>query len=167
MRTMKQYRFEINTIFERTRMPKAKPAKPTKPAGARAGSATEELPLISEFDRPTMNQARRLMQEVVEYQIQEAAIKAALESTKAEIIAIAKENDVPGMRWGSLEARCSFGKTRRTLSARRLAENGVDADVIAASYEESKAWDEVRVKDLSLDREEAVQTNGAKGKGRK
>lgn len=106
---------------------------------------TSKLPLVSVIDdRPTMDLAKETLQEAIEIQARQKQDKERLDELKATMINIAVAYGLPGMKWG----RCGFEyrgeRSNKTLSKERLLEHGVDPEIIADSYEPTKAFIDCR-----------------------
>jgi hypothetical protein len=112
----------------------------------------DSFPIVSEFEQADMDLAIELMTEDVLYKEQEDAVVAARRDIKKELAAISQKYDVAGMRHGQLVTYYGGMKTKKTLSKTKLVENGVDLDVIEASYSESAPYPDVRVVNLSKPR---------------
>jgi hypothetical protein len=95
-----------------------------------------------------MNRARQLLEEEVELKEAEDMAAAQRKAGRAELLLLADKYKQDGFRHGQVAMYVYRGKTRRTLDARLLLENGVTTEQLDASYTESKPWDEVQVKQL-------------------
>ena len=128
-------------------------ATPARTTGAyKPPTKADSFPAVTQFGAEDAAEAVRLMDEDVAYQEQEEAVKKARRDIKDGLAYIAKKYRVDGMQHGSLVVYYSGSKTRKTLDKTLLVENGCPADVVAASYKESKPWEDVRVVDTSRPR---------------
>ena len=122
----------------------------------KAPAKYDAFPLVSALSSADMAEAIELMGEDVEYQDAEATIKAQRTRIKARLAEIGKKYTLVfergGMRYGQTAVYLEIGKTKWTLDKLLLIENGVTTAQINESYKESKAYDEVRVVDLSKPR---------------
>lgn len=110
----------------------------------------DSFPLVSEFSRDDMDLAIELMSDDLSYQEQEHEIHEARQVIKQQLADLIDRNTSKGgCRWGQMAVYHRGMKTRRTLNAKLLVENGVPASVIEASKKESKPYLDLRVNDLS------------------
>jgi hypothetical protein len=108
----------------------------------------DEFPLLSIMQKSDMNRARQLLEEEVELKEAEDLAATQRKAGRAELLLLADKYKQDGFRHGTVAMYVYRGKTRRTLDARLLLENGVTTEQLDASYTESKPWDEVQVKQL-------------------
>jgi hypothetical protein len=89
----------------------------------------------------------------IELQGQAEEVAAARAEVKEELASIGLADQrvaaAGGMRWGTLACYCNGAATKRTLNKQLLVENGCPAEVVAASYKDSKPYLDLRVVDLS------------------
>lgn len=121
----------------------------TQPKRGGHTSQGSPLPLISELDRQTMAEAKRLLAEAAELRERLEDDKIRLDEIKDVLISIAQAHDLKGLRWGRIGLEYHGERTRRVLDKELLLENGVDADTIVASYREtepfiSSRWVEIK-----------------------
>ncbi len=117
-------------------------------------------PVVSTFtDQADMDEAVALMQADLDYQEQASAVAEMRGNIKERLAEIARKYSIPGFRWGHIAVSYNGEKTRRTLSTKLLAENGVLASTINASYTTSKPFQDLRITDLNKPK----TRNGAEG----
>ncbi len=110
-------------------------------------------PVVSTFtDQADMDEAVALMRADLDYQEQASAVAEARGEIKQRLSEIARKYSIPGFRWGHIAVSYNGEKTRRTLSSKLLAENGVLASTINASYTTSKPFQDLRITDLNKPR---------------
>lgn len=103
-----------------------------------------DLPLISLFPKPQMKTAESLLEELDELKNTKAAVESREEEIKAELEQLQRNaplvggEAIRGFRFGDLCFAATPSNGRRTLSPELLVQNGVDPDVIKASYKPGK-----------------------------
>lgn len=103
------------------------------------------LPLVSVIDdQPTMDLAVELLQEAEQLTAEKERVEARLNELKQQLSGIARDWELPGMRFGKIGLSYSGEKTSMRLNKALLIENGVDPEVIKASYKESKPYVDAR-----------------------
>lgn len=117
-----------------------------RPSGSDRPRKADELPLLtrSVFGQDAAKTAG-VIEEYTQYQEAKKEIEKAMEELKGELIEVARRHKVAGMRYGQYAVYYDGKKTRRTLSAKLLVENGVRAEVVERCYQESKSWEGLRV----------------------
>ena len=94
-----------------------------------------------------------IMESDILYAEQIAAATAERKRLSAEMLSICARNDVVGgLKHGQLVVRYYPNSTKKTLSTTKLIMNGVKAQTIADSYEESPVAPYVKIEDLSKPR---------------
>jgi hypothetical protein len=103
------------------------------------------LPLISVIDdQPTMDLTKELLEEAHELTERQDETAERLVEIKQQLSGIARDWSLPGMRFGKFGLQYSGERTRSSLNKGMLIENGVDPEVIKASYKESKPYVDAR-----------------------
>jgi hypothetical protein len=131
-------------------MPKAA-AKPPKPEPVKP----EDLPLVSVVaSRATMDELIELMQADVHLAEEIKAMTDAREANKGRIKQMLLEEDLPGVRYGSLYAKLGEEEVKRTLDKGLIALNfGIDLDELDRTcYKESRPFRKLFIDDLTKPR---------------
>ena len=130
-----------------------KPVTASQPAEEEAESGSKrryhadssKLPLVSRIDDAiTMEEAADLLREANELVDIKTTAVARLAAIQTRLIEIADAFSLPGMRFGRIGFYYGGEKTRSSLDKRKLIENGVDPELIAACYSDSKPFPDAR-----------------------
>lgn len=89
-----------------------------------------DLPLISVLDQPVMNRAKDLLEELDAIQQLKVMNGEREKELEEELERIQRDYDLPGLRYGRLAFRWQMMDGRKTLSAEKLIECGVSAEII-------------------------------------
>jgi hypothetical protein len=107
---------------------------------------TNKIPLVSAIDdEVTMTLATELLVEAEEVKERHDIDEVRLKEIRLELTGLAKAFELPGMRYGNIAVVYSGERTKKTLDAKLLIENGVDPDIIRKCYKESKPFDSSRI----------------------
>jgi hypothetical protein len=104
-------------------------------------ASNSKLPQASELpDVEIRNRVQKLLKRSTELVRLISESKENLDELESELGAICEAYDLKGFRHGLHSFEYYGWKTRKTLSTAALVANGVSAEVIAASYVESKPF---------------------------
>lgn len=92
-----------------------------------------DLPLISKLPRPVMDRAKELLEELDSIKQINKMNEEREKELEEELEGIQRENELVGLRWGPMCFVWRIMAGRKTLSAEKLIENGVSAEVIERS----------------------------------
>lgn len=127
----------------------ATPLAPRKSASRPSVSGCK-LPLVSVIpDQDYMAYATKLLQEAIDLKTQRDSAETRLKAIAAELHGINDAFGLPGCRWGKYAMYDNGFKTRQVLSRDKLVENGVDPELIAASFTESNEFLDYRFVELA------------------
>ena len=123
----------------------------------------DELPVVSVMGKESMKRSVSLMKEYFEQQdLLDAAADAddRCKAIKRELAEIARDNGLPGFRYGTMSALDRGQKTKKTLSAKLLVARGIAMDEIKQCYTTSGAWDDVKLEDQSRPKKKRKRHGG-------
>lgn len=124
---------------------RATPARSYQP-GDRV-SKRDLFPNVSEFERADMKRAILLMEQDADLADSIAEAESLRRQGKEELAELASKYGLEGsgMRWGPYTVYVNGMRTRRTLDAALLVENGVTIEQLEASYKEGQPYMDMRV----------------------
>ena len=110
-----------------------------------SGGKRANLPLTSALpDQSLMDLVNEMLTEAKALKLAVDGAEGRLEEIKTDLAALIEPLALPGVRYGDFCFEFNGYKTRRTLSAESLLENGVTKAQIDASYKTSKPYLDVR-----------------------
>lgn len=104
------------------------------------------LPLVGTIqDKYVTKLVNKLLTEAREHTINKLAAESQIKTIKQQLAEIAADLSMPGFKNNLVGYEYRGLKSRETLSKAKLVENGVDPQIIKASYVQGKSYIDARI----------------------
>jgi hypothetical protein len=118
-----------------------------KPVAPKPEKPTTGLPEVEDAiaDRATVRKVNDLLEQAIRHKQAVEGNQEKLDECRKELAAIALGWETTGFRHGKIGIHVNGYKTRRSLSAKRLVELGVDPELIDKAYETGNLYLDARL----------------------